>query len=894
MPDYTLSAKITGDSSGFDKAIQSAEKTASSFEKRMESISSKAKSIGDKLSGIGTALTVGVTTPLAVAGKGMVDAASDFDENLNKISVAFGDNADEVKAWADTATQSFGLSMNQALEATSLFGDMATSMGISQSEAASMSTSLAGLAGDMASFKNIGIDEAMTALNGVFTGETESLKQLGIVMTEVNLQEFADGLGLVYDDMTQAEKVQLRYNYVMAMSKNAIGDYARTSDGTANSMRTFQASVENLAITLGQNLLPIVTPIIQKATEMVNAFSAADPELQRLILGIAGIAAAAGPALIILGGMVSGFGSLVSILSAVLSPIGLIITAIAALSAGFVYLMNTNERFRDAALQVWDSISSKIQSVRDIISEIDFSGIFSGIISQLQTFLPSFESVFNTVKIIIGTVADAFSAFFSGLAGSFSGGLDGAEGFASGFMTVLGMISPPLKAIILLFQNFGPQIESLVSIIGSSLIPVFSTLGTTIGGIASAIMPAIQSALANLLPVISQIISTVANLVSSILPVLVSLFNQLAPFLVQIAELIGQIFATLSPMIAQLVSTLLPVIQNIVTVVMNVIQSVMPALISILNVVMSVIQALAPVIMDILSVVISVVSNIISTISPIISFIGMVISAIMAIISPIVTFIANIIATVINVIGTIIGTVTGIFSTVYSIISGAWSNISQFISSAINTISTIISGLTNTVGGVFNSIYSVVSSIMNRVRSYITGVFNGIKSAWNGLTGFVSGVFDGISGAVQELVNSVTGFVNGVIGGINSAIGLINKIPGVSIGTIPYLAHGTDDWQGGFAYMNEGGRGELTYLPNGAQVIPHDISVKYAKESARANAATADPIDMNALGDYIVNAMIEYGNRQGQALEKGISKMGLYVDGRQAGRFISDMGFVRR
>ena len=96
-------------------------------------------------------------------------------------------------------------------------------------------------------------------------------------------------------------------------------------------------------------------------------------------------------------------------------------------------------------------------------------------------------------------------------------------------------------------------------------------------------------------------------------------------------------------------------------------------------------------------------------------------------------------------------------------------------------------------------------------------------------------MFDGISGAVSELVNTVKGFVNGVISGINSAIGLINMIPGVNIGTIPYLARGTDDWQGGFAVMNEGGRGELTYLPNGAQVIPHDISVKYAKEAARAN-----------------------------------------------------------
>lgn len=736
MPDYTLSAKITGDSSGFDKAIQSAEKMASSFEKKMESISSKAKSIGDKISGIGTSLTVGVTAPLAIAGKSMVDAASDFDENLNKISVAFGDNADEVKAWADTATQSFGLSMNQALEATSLFGDMATSMGISQGEAASMSTSLAGLAGDLASFKNIGIDQAMTALNGVFTGETESLKQLGIVMTEVNLQEFADGLGLVYDDMTQAEKVQLRYNYVMAMSKNAIGDYARTSDGTANSMRTFQASVENLAITLGQNLLPIVTPIIQKATEMVNAFAAADPQLQQLVLKIAGIAAVAGPALLVIGKMVSVFGSvsgaigllsgkiaalggmkaaLSGVFTAITGPVGIAVAAITALVAAFAYLMTTNEGFRNSIMQT-------------------------------------------------------------------------------------------------------------VSTIGQSLMPIIQAL----------------------MPVIQNIATVLATTISSVL-------QALAPVLAQIVTMIGQIVATVAPLIAQLVSQLAPILTTIIQTVGNIVSAVLPPVITIINAIMGAIEELLPPIMSVLSTVIDVVSQIIDAITPIISFVAGVISDIMGIISPIISFIAGVISSIISV----------------------------------------ISPIASTVASVFSAIFSTVSSIMNKVGSVIKTVFNGIKSAWNGLTGFVSGVFDGISGAVQELVNSVTGFVNGVIGGINSAIGLINKIPGVSIGTIPYLAHGTDDWQGGFAYMNEGGRGELTYLPNGAQVIPHDISVKYAKESARANAATADLIDMNALGDYIVSAMIEYGNRQGQALEKGISKMGLYVDGRQAGRFISDMGFVR-
>ena len=708
MADYTLSAKITGDSSGFDKAIQSAEKAASSFEKKMESISSKAKSIGDKLSGIGTALTIGVTTPLAVAGKGMVDAASDFDENLNKISVAFGDSADGVKAWADTATQSFGLSMNQALEATSLFGDMATSMGISQSEAASMSTSLAGLAGDMASFKNIGIDEAMTALNGVFTGETESLKQLGIVMTEVNLQEFADGLGLVYDDMTQAEKVQLRYNYVMAMSKNAIGDYARTSDGTANSIRTFQASVENLAITLGQNLLPIVTPIIQKATEMVNAFAAADPELQQLVLKIAGIAAVAGPALLVIGKMVSVFGSvsgaigllsgkiaalggmkaaLSGVFTAITGPVGIAVGAIMALVAAFAYLMTTDEGFRNSVMQT-------------------------------------------------------------------------------------------------------------ISTIGQSLVPVIQAL----------------------MPVIQNIATVLATTIASVL-------QALAPVLAQIVTMIGQIIETVAPLIAQLVSQLAPILTTIISTVSDIVSAVLPPVIDIINAIMGAIQELLPPIMSVLSTVIDVVSSIIDAITPIISFIAGVISDVMSIISPIISFIAGVISKVISV----------------------------------------ISPIASTVANVFSKIFSIVSSIMNKVGSVIKTVFGGIKSAWNGLTSFVSGVFSGIGNAVSSLVNTVKGFVNGVIGGINGAIGLINMIPGVNIGKIPYLAHGTDNWQGGFAYMNEGGRGELTYLPNGAQVIPHDISVKYAKEAARANSGS-ESLDLSGLMEGMVIQVINNTNVDGTPL----------------------------
>lgn len=300
---------------------------------KFSAVGDKIKSVSQKISSVGQTLTTAITLPVLGAGTAAVKLASDYEENLNKVDVAFKNNADEVKAWAKTATTQFGLSENAALEATSLFGDMGTSMGLTTSEASAMATSLTGLAGDLSSFKNVGIDQAMTALNGVFTGETESLKTLGIVMTETNLKEFAEECGLVYDEMGQAEKVTLRYNYVLSKTQNAQGDYARTSDGTANSMRTLQASIDNLGVAFGQHLLPIITPIINKVTDMVTQFGSLDDETKKLIITVAGIAAAVGPILMVAGSIGNAIGGISSGIGAILPVMGKIGPAIAKVGA---------------------------------------------------------------------------------------------------------------------------------------------------------------------------------------------------------------------------------------------------------------------------------------------------------------------------------------------------------------------------------------------------------------------------------------------------------------------------------------------------------------------------------------------------------------------------------
>lgn len=265
---------------------------------------------------------------IVAIGKSAFDAASDTNEALNKVEVAFGDNNKEVKKWSKNTIDSIGLAQGTALDLAATYGDMSTSMGIGTKEAANMSTSLVDLAGDLASFKNIGIDRVNTALNGVFTGETEALKGLGIVMTQTNLEQFAMASGALQssvdnskaaknamarekaqdrlnkaikkhgensieardaqlklteaeskgeevqqaklDSLSQEELVRLRYNYVMSKTKNAHGDFARTSDQAANASRVFNESLTELKSNIGQHLLPIFTPLILKATKFVR------------------------------------------------------------------------------------------------------------------------------------------------------------------------------------------------------------------------------------------------------------------------------------------------------------------------------------------------------------------------------------------------------------------------------------------------------------------------------------------------------------------------------------------------------------------------------------------------------------------------------------------------
>ena len=209
-------------------------------------------------------------------GKDAVQAASDLAEVQNVVDVTFGDaGAAKIEAWAKKAGEQFGLTETQAKRFTSTLGAMMKSAGMSGDEITEMSTDLAGLAADMASFYNLDFDTAFQKIRSGISGETEPLKQLGINMSEANLNAFAlqKGLEKTFSQMTQGEKTILRYQYLMQATSDAQGDFARTSDGFANATRMLETNIESLKAKLGTVLLPVVNDVVGALNDMLGAMT---------------------------------------------------------------------------------------------------------------------------------------------------------------------------------------------------------------------------------------------------------------------------------------------------------------------------------------------------------------------------------------------------------------------------------------------------------------------------------------------------------------------------------------------------------------------------------------------------------------------------------------------
>lgn len=225
-----------------------------------------AKQATSIFSGMGKKIAAGLSiAAFTKFTKDCIEVGSNVTEVQNVVDTAFKGLSGSADEWASNAMTNFGLSELSAKKYMGVFGQMNDAMGITGKTALDMAENVTGLTGDVASFYNLGTNEAYTKLKSIWTGETETLKDLGVVMTQTNLDQYAlnNGFGKTTAKMTEQEKVMLRYQYVTSALSNATGDFVKTQDSWANQTRILSLRFEQLKASLGKGFIALFTPILR-------------------------------------------------------------------------------------------------------------------------------------------------------------------------------------------------------------------------------------------------------------------------------------------------------------------------------------------------------------------------------------------------------------------------------------------------------------------------------------------------------------------------------------------------------------------------------------------------------------------------------------------------------
>jgi hypothetical protein len=351
------------DTAEFEDGANSAQRRANRFGNDMQKL-------GGNLQKIGVGMTAGLTAPLTAFGVSAFKAASDAAELQSAFNQTFGDLSDTMNQWAEETGDALGRSTQSMQQLATTFGIFFNQAAPTRKEAAEMSKTFAVLAQDLASFYNLSEDDALAKLRSGLAGESEPLRDFGVFLTEASVASKALELGLAAttDEITEQDKILARYNLILEGTKNAQGDVARTSEGTANQMRAASAAFDELQVIVGTKLLPVITPLIAGLADAIKWFSDLPAPVQNFALGLGAVVAILGPVIAGIGTVISAVGSFVAAIGGVpivmsalglafntllLSPLGLVVLAIGAVVAAWYY---------------WDEIVAVVENVGAAVS----------------------------------------------------------------------------------------------------------------------------------------------------------------------------------------------------------------------------------------------------------------------------------------------------------------------------------------------------------------------------------------------------------------------------------------------------------------------------------------------------------------------------------------------
>jgi len=269
-----LVVSIVGDASSLEKTYAKAAKSTRAFGRDIDKTGRSTKTATAGIATLGKSLGIGFGAAAATAGlKDVIQTASDAAEQASKTGQVFGAQAQAVKDWSETTTKAFGVSRREALATASSFGALFKPLGIVGPQAVRQSEALTKLGADLASFYNTDVQDALDAIRSGIVGESEPLRRYGVLLSETRVQQeaLAETGKKHAKTLTGQEKALARIKLIFQDTAQAQGDFARTSGGLANQTRIAQANIDDLKVSLGTGLIPVLTHVTKKANEAAGA-----------------------------------------------------------------------------------------------------------------------------------------------------------------------------------------------------------------------------------------------------------------------------------------------------------------------------------------------------------------------------------------------------------------------------------------------------------------------------------------------------------------------------------------------------------------------------------------------------------------------------------------------
>lgn len=418
----------------------------------------KLQALGGAVSGAGVRASVGVTAPLTALGATAFQAATDAAELESAFEVTFGKASATMKKWTEETGNRLERSTQEMMAMSMAYQDILKKQ-MDPGAAVEMSKKLTVLTQDLASFKNLSNDVAQQKIFSGLIGEAEPLRAVGVLLSDQAVKAKAAAMGLkkTKGEYSEGAKVQARAALIMEQLADAQGDILRTQDSTANRLKASGAAWEELKVKLGDRLLPKLTPIIDQITRLLELFGSLPPGMQQFIIWAMIIAAAVGPALIAIGGLISVLGVLSGVAATIgigLAPLLAIIVAVGAVVAGAAYLIYNN----------WDWLSS----------------------SFMQLIQPIVDALGPRLSGVGSTVSAAFSKIME--------------------------VGRKLGEMLLVLWNgpMGAKIRSVLGLIGN----LAAIVATMIGGVVITIINTLGSVVSSVFGIIGGVIDVIVGLLT--------------------------------------------------------------------------------------------------------------------------------------------------------------------------------------------------------------------------------------------------------------------------------------------------------------------------------------------------------------------------------------------